>query len=161
MIKSMLAGASLAVAGRALLARALLAKFERDVARLNAGDPSALASAYAPDAVLRFHVGEHRFSGDWVGRAEIERFLRIFTAAGLQGEVKAMAMSGPPWALTVWARFDDHAEAPDGSRVYANRTALVLRTRWGKIIEHEDFYADTAPIAELERLLAARGVPAH
>ncbi len=41
-------------------------------------------------------------------------------------------------------RFDDHADAPDGTRLYENRTVLVLRTRWGKVVEQQDFYADTA-----------------
>lgn len=158
LVRTLLTGASLAVAGRALLARGLLLKFERDVRRLNAGDSAALLNAYADDAVLRFHVGEHRFSGDWVGREEIARFLRNFTNAGLHGEIKSMAMSGPPWALTLWARFDDRVDAPDGGRLYANRTAIVLRTRWGKIVEHEDFYADTGVIADFERVLTERGL---
>lgn len=60
----------------------------------------------------------------------------------------------------MWARFDDYADAPDGTRVYQNRTALVLRTRWGKIVEQDDFYADTAPIAALERKLTELGIAA-
>lgn len=160
MLIALFAGALLAVGGRALLARALLAKFEQDVRRLNAGDHSGLLSAYADDAVLRFNVGDHRFSGDWVGREQIERFLRNFTSAGVQGEIKSLAISGPPWAMTLWARFDDYADAPDGQRIYANRTALVLRTRWGKIVEHEDFWVDTSPIVDLEHALAIRDVAA-
>ena len=157
-LQSVLAGVALALAGRAVLARSLRAKFEADVRRLNAGDHSGLLNAYSDDAVLRFNVGEHRFSGAWVGRDEIERFLRNLTASGLQGEIKAMAMSGPPWAMTLWARFDDHADASDGERLYANQTAIVLKTRWGKVVEHEDFWVDTAAIARLEKELVARGV---
>jgi ketosteroid isomerase-like protein len=55
-------------------------------------------------------------------------------------------------------RFDDHADGPDGTRLYENRTVLVLRTRWGKIVEHEDFYVDTGRIAEFDRKLTELGV---
>lgn len=138
--KTLLAGAALGFVGRSAAVRALRRKFEGDVRRLNAGDASGLISAYADDAVLSFTVGDHRFAGEWRGKAEIARFLQNFTAAGLQGEIKDVAISGPPWALTIWARFDDHAKDPNGDALYANRTVLVLKTRWGKIVRHEDFY---------------------
>jgi ketosteroid isomerase-like protein len=92
----LLKGAALAVAARALLPRLLLVRFGRDVAALNRGDHTGLLGAYADDAVLRFHDGDHRWAGDWVGRDGIERFLRNFTAAGLQGEITGLAVSGPP-----------------------------------------------------------------
>lgn len=157
-VLSVLIGAVVAFGARSTVGRLLRLKFTRDLKRLDAGDVSALLSAYADDAVLHFNVGDHRFSGDWVGRDEIDRFLRNFAAAGLRGEIKSMAMSGPPWAMTLWARFDDEARAPDGARLYANRSTIVLRTRWGKVVEHEDFWVDTAPIVELEHALEARGI---
>jgi ketosteroid isomerase-like protein len=157
-VKSALAGAALAVAARALLPQLLLAKFGRDVAKLNAGDHASLLDAYADDAVLRFHDGDHRWAGDWVGKPAIGRFLQNFTAARIQGEIKHLAVSGPPWALTMLVRFDDHADGPDGTRLYANRTVLVLRTRWGKVVEHEDFYADTGAILGFDRALTDLGV---
>jgi ketosteroid isomerase-like protein len=153
--KSLAAGAIVATAARALAPRLLLVKFRRDVAALNAGDHSRLLAAYAPDATLHFAPGTHRWAGDWVGRDEIGRFLRAFTAAGIQGEIKDLALSGPPWAMTLMVRFDDHAEAPDGRRIYENRTVLVLRTRWGRIVDHDDFYADTARIEAFDRELSA------
>jgi ketosteroid isomerase-like protein len=153
--KSLAVGAVAATAARALLPRLLLVKFRRDVAALNAGDHSRLLAAYAPDATLHFALGPHRWAGDWVGRDEIGRFLQAFTAAGIQGQIKGLALSGPPWAMTVMVRFDDHADAPDGRRIYENRTVLVLRTRWGRIVDHDDFYADTARIEAFDRELAA------
>jgi ketosteroid isomerase-like protein len=150
-------GAGLALGCRALLTRALLAKFRADVKRLNGGDYSSLLAAYREDAVLHFHDGPHRWSGDWQGREGIERFLRAFVAAGIQGEIVDVAIAGPPWATTLWARFNDHVDAPDGTRIYDNRAVLVVRTRWGKIAEHSDFFADTAAILALEHALAARG----
>ncbi len=156
--RSLLFGAGLAATGRALATRLLLVKFARDVAKLNAGDHRSLLNAYADDFVLHFHEGDHRWSGDWIGKSGMDRFLQNFTAAKIQGEIRQIAVSGPPWALTLWARFDDHADAPDGTRIYENRTALVLRTRWGKIVEQDDFYADTDRIAALDRKLTELGI---
>ena len=156
--KSVLTGAVIAAAGRALLPKLLLAKFGRDVAKLNAGDHSTLLDAYADDAVIHFNDGDHRWSGDWIGKPSIDRFLQNFTAAKVQGEIKQIATSGPPWALTMWVRFDDHADGPDGARLYENRTVLVLRTRWGKVVDHEDFYVNTERITAFDRKLAELGV---
>jgi ketosteroid isomerase-like protein len=157
-LRSVLAGAALAVTGRALVPRLLLVKFGRDVEKLNAGDHSTLLKAYADDAVLRFNEGEHRWAGEWVGREGIDRFLQNFTNAGIQGEIKQIAVSGPPWALTMLVRFDDHADGPDGTRLYENRTVLVMRTKWGKVVDHEDFYVDTGRIAAFDRKLTELGV---
>ena len=52
----------------------------------------------------------------------------------------------------------DHADAPDGTRLYANRTVIVMRTRWGKVVDHEDFYTDTSTIPEFDRKLTELGV---
>jgi ketosteroid isomerase-like protein len=156
--KSLLTGAAIAIAGRALLPKLLLVKFGRDVKKLNAGDHSTLLDAYADDAVLHFNDGDHRWAGDWVGKAAIDRFLQNFTAAKVQGEIKQIAISGPPWALTMWVRFDDHADGPDGTRLYENRTALVLRTKWGRVVEQSDFYVDTERITAFDRKLTELSV---
>jgi len=156
--KSFIMGFTLAMLMRALIPRLLLVKFSRDVEKLNAGDHSSLLRAYAGDFVLHFNEGAHRWSGDWVGKAGMDRFLQNFTAAGLQGRIRQVALSGPPWAMTLWARFDDHADAPDGTRIYENRTVLVLRTRWGRIVEQEDFYVDTERITALDRKLTELGI---
>lgn len=120
-----LAGVAAAGLGRAALHRALLAKFRRDVRRLNGGDYRGLLSSYAPDAVLVFNEGDHRWSGEHRGRDAIEAFLKDFVAAGIQGEI-------------VVARFDDVAKAPGGERLYQNRTVLVLTTRWGRVVRPRD-----------------------
>lgn len=159
-MRGMLTGIGLgAVAGlgaRALLPVALRVKFGRDVTRLNAGDPSTLLAAYADDAVLHFPQGDHRFSGPWRGKPAIERFLATFVASRVQGQLRDIAVSGPPWAMTLWARFDDHADAADGTRLYENRAVLVLRTRWGRVVDHEDFFTDTERIRAFDRALAER-----
>ena len=157
-LRSMLAGAALALAARAALPRLLMLRFAPSVAKLNAGDHKPLLDAYADDFVLHFNDGPHRWAGDWVGKERMDEFLQMFTAAGIQGEIKGIATSGPLWALTMWVRFDDHADAPDGTRIYENSTVLVLRTRWGKVVEQHDFYVDTQKIVDFERQLEERGI---
>jgi ketosteroid isomerase-like protein len=153
-----LAGAALATGARALVPRMVLAKLGRDLARLNAGDYTSLLGAYADDAVLRFHNGEHRWAGDWRGKAGLDRFFQNFTDAGLKGEIKQLEVTGPPWAMTVWVRFDDHADGPNGTWLYRNRTVLVGRARWGKLVEEDIFFADTERIEALDRKLTELGV---
>lgn len=153
-------GAGGAVACRELLRRAALAKLRRDVRALNDGDHRPLLAGYAPTATLRFNDGEHRWAGEHVGRDAIERFLRNFIAAGLQGEVRELALAGPPWRMTLLVRFDDRALDAAGVEIYRNRTVLLARARWGRIVLQEDFYEDTGRIIELERRLSERGVAA-
>jgi ketosteroid isomerase-like protein len=156
--RSLLTGAGAVIAGRAVVSRLVLLKLRRDVRRLNDGDYRPLLSGYAEDAVMRFNTGPHRWSGEHRGKPAIERFLQNFTAAGVQGELTEIWMSGPPWALTMAARFNDGATGADGEELYANRVAMVVRTRWGKIVEHDDFFLDTGRIVSFENKLRARGV---
>lgn len=159
-LKSVITGAAGAIAVRSMLPRLLKLKFDRDVAKLNAGDYEPLLAAYDEDAVLRFNDGDHRWSGTWSGKRAIDVFLRNFTAARVQGRIREIAISGPPWALRLFVRFDDYADTSDGERLYENRTVLVFQTRWGRLIDQEDFYVDTGGIELLERRLAERGVEA-
>lgn len=154
----LMAGVVGAAAGRALLARLLLFKLRSDVRRLNAGEHQPLLAGYARDAVLHFNEGAHRWAGEHRGKVEIDRFLRDFTGAGITGEIRALWIAGPPWRLTLVVRFDDRASGPDGEQIYANRTALIARTRWGKIVEQEDFYQDTGRILAFEEKLRELGV---
>lgn len=156
--RSMLIGAGAAIVGRALLPHVALLALQRDVRRLNDGDYRPVLSHYADDAVLRFHDGPHRWSGEHRGKPAIERFLQNFTRAGVRGGIKEIWISGPPWAATLAARFDDRATGPGGEELYANRVAMVLRTRWGRIVEHDDFFADTGRIEAFEEKLSALGV---
>jgi ketosteroid isomerase-like protein len=152
-----LAGGLLAGLGlRALLARVMLARLRGSVAALNAGDYAPVLASYAPEAVLRFNDGEHRWAGEHRGRAQIERFLQRFVAAGLRGEIRELAFAGPPWRMTLIVRFDDRAHDADGEQLYANRTVLWARARWGKIVLQEDFYEDTSRIEAFEASLRTR-----
>jgi ketosteroid isomerase-like protein len=146
------------LAGRVMLERVLLSKLRRDVRALNAGDYRPLLSGYAEDAVLRFNDGDHRWSGEHRGKAAIERFLHDFVGAGVQGELRELYLAGPPWRLRLVARFDDMATGADGEEIYRNRTVLVVRTRWGRIVHHEDYFEDTGRIAVLEARLRELGI---
>lgn len=154
-----LAGAAAAIAARAAFTRALLFKLRRDVARLNAGDYRPLLNGFADDAVLVFNDGDHRWAGEHRGKAEIERFLKDFTAAGLHGELSNLHIAGPPWAFSVMLRFDDEATGPGGEQLYRNRVAMLIHTRWGRIVRQQDFYEDSGRIERLERRLTELGVP--
>jgi ketosteroid isomerase-like protein len=150
--------AAAVVAARALLVRAMLVKLRRDVAALNAGDFGPVLSNFAPDAVLRFNDGEHRWAGEHRGKAAVGRFLADFVAAGIRGHVNELLVGGPPWRMTLVVRFDDHAHDPTGREIYRNRTALVAHARWGRIVLQEDFYEDTRRIEALEASLRELGV---
>jgi ketosteroid isomerase-like protein len=156
--RTFLLGVAATLGSRVVMHRLLLWQFARNVASLNAGDYRPLLANYADDAVLHFNDGPHRWAGEHRGRAAIESFLMEFVGAGLQGEIKHVWTSGPPWALTMAVRFDDQATAPSGERLYANRVAMVIRTRWGRIIEQQDFYEDTERILALEQALRERGI---
>jgi ketosteroid isomerase-like protein len=146
------------LAARALLVRAMLAKLRRDVEALNGGDFEPVLANFAPEAVLRFNDGEHRWAGEHCGKAAVRRFLEDFVAAGIRGHINELVVGGPPWRMTLVARFDDHAHDPAGREIYRNRTALVARARWGRIVLQDDFYEDTARIEALERSLRELGV---
>jgi ketosteroid isomerase-like protein len=151
-------GAGSAIAARMLLVRVLLLKLRRDVEALNAGNYEPLLAGYAPDAVLHFNEGPHRWAGEHRGKPAIASFLKNFVDAGIQGEITELFISGAPWRMTLLVRFDDHANDPAGEEIYRNRTVLLARTRWGRIVRQEDFYEDTQSINTLETRLSELGV---
>jgi len=105
---------------------------------------------------MRFNDGEHRWAGEHRGKRAIATFLQSFVDAGLRGHVTELFVSGGPWRMTLIARFDDHAHDHQGQEIYRNRTMLLARTRWGRIVLHEDFYEDTQRIVALEQRLRER-----
>ena len=157
MRRGFLYGVAFAFGARALMQRLLLAQFERNVAALNAGDYRPLLANYAEDAVLHFNDGPHRWAGEHRGREAIERFLQEFVGGGLKGEIRRLWTAGPPWAMTMAVRFDDEARAGE-ERLYSNRVAMVIRTRWGRIVEQRDFYEDSGRIPAFEQALREHGI---
>ncbi|CCQ14233.1 putative uncharacterized protein [Rhodococcus sp. AW25M09] len=148
-----LAGISTAFAVKLLVMRALTLKLQRDIEALNNGNYRPLLSSFHRDAVLKFAEGDSRWSGTHRGRAEIEKFFQDFVAAGIKGQITEIYSGGAPWRMTLLARFDDNAHTPDGTELYSNRTVLLVRTRWGKIISQEDFFEDTTRIDAFEKKL--------
>jgi uncharacterized protein (TIGR02246 family) len=140
-----------AVLARPLYAAAVRAILRRNVAALMAGDPGPLLKMYADDATLTF-PGDHSWGPVYRGREEIEGFLRRFLAAGLRGEVSDVFVAGPPWATRIAIRFDDWAHDAAGTKVYENNAVIVLRTRWGKVVD-EHLYEDTQKVAAFDALL--------
>jgi ketosteroid isomerase-like protein len=155
-LPAVLGAAALTLSARALFTRLLLLKLRRDVRALNAGDIQPLLSGFAEDAVLRFNEGEHRWAGEHRGKDAIARFLQSFVDSGLRGHVTELFVAGPVWRLTLIARFDDRALDPSGTEIYRNRTILLARARWGRVVSQEDFYEDTRRIISLERQLRER-----
>ena len=149
-----LAAAALAVPAAQVAYAALYRRLlRRTVARFMDGDVDAFLRFYADDATLTF-PGENSWGPVYRGKDEIRAFLERFLRAGLQGEVREILVSGPPWSTTVCVRFDDEATAPSGERVYENRAVVVLKARWGKIVS-EEVFEDTERVAEFDRWLEA------
>jgi ketosteroid isomerase-like protein len=130
---------------------AVRAVLRRNVAALMAGDPKPLLAMYADDAELEF-PGEHSWGPVYRGRAEIEGFLRRFLAAGLRGEIVGAFVAGPPWATRIAILFDDWARDESGTKVYENRSVIVLTTRFGKVVR-ERVYEDTQKVAAFDEVL--------
>jgi ketosteroid isomerase-like protein len=154
----LLLGALAALGAKRLVHRLVLLKLRHDLRALNAGDYKPLLSGFAQDAVLRFNEGDHRWAGDHRGKAAIERFFEDFVAAGVKGEIVELFISGAPWRMNVMVRFDDHVTTAAGEELYSNRTFLLARTRWGRIVWQEDFYEDTGRIGVLDARLSELGV---
>jgi ketosteroid isomerase-like protein len=157
-LRAMALGACAMVCAKAIFTRVVLFKTRRDFGALGRGDYEPALASFSENAVLHFNDGAHRWAGDHRGKAAIARFMRNYIAAGLQGEIRELHLAGAPWRMTLIARFDDNAHDSAGNELYRNRLVLLARTRWGRIVEHEDFYEDTGRIERLELRLRELGV---
>src|SRR3954451_20962789 len=151
--------AAAALLARPAYAAAVRAVLKRNVNALMAGDPGPLLAMYADDAELEF-PGEHSWGPVYRGREAIEGFLRRFLAAGLCGEIVDVFVAGPPWATRIAVLFDDWAyDAAGTTKVYENRSVIVLETRLGKVVR-ERVYEDTQKVAAFDDVLLADPMPA-
>jgi ketosteroid isomerase-like protein len=147
----------------------------RNLRRLNQGDYGPALAMYAPDATLTF-PGDNSWAREFRppepgrqpfatlrGRAEIESFLSRYVGQGIQMEVEDILVNGPPWnARAAVVAHDWIPGRPDqpgldgelGHDRYNNRAVLFVRTRWGKIVAHEDF-EDSERAAAYDALLAS------
>jgi ketosteroid isomerase-like protein len=127
---------------------------KRNIAKLNTGDYGPALAMYTDDATLTFPgdnswatmFGPHERGRAAVpthrGRAEIEAFLRRYTEHGIQMVVDDILVNGPPWRARAAVRCHDWIPGDHGGDVYDNRAVMWVQTRWGRIVEHED-YEDT------------------
>ena len=139
----------------------------RNIARLNAGDYGPALAMYTDDATLTFPgdntwatmFRRHERGRDAIpthrGRVEIEAFLRRYTEHGIQMVVDDILVNGPPWRARAAVRCHDWIPADDGGDAYDNRAVMWVRTRWGRIVEHED-YEDTQRTTAYDDRLAGR-----
>src|SRR5262249_36633171 len=137
---------------------------KRNIARLNAGDYRPALAMFANDATLTFpganswaamfrpHARGRHAVPTHRGRVEIEAFLRRHTEQGIQMEVEDILVNGPPWRARAAVRCHDWTPGEDGNDVYNNRAVLWVRTRWGRILEQED-YEDTERSAAYDVVL--------
>jgi ketosteroid isomerase-like protein len=123
------------------------------MARERAGDVRVLLFLDAPDVRFTF-PGENTWSGTFVGKEAVGRWLRRFVEVGLQPFPDEVVVSGWPWNMKVCVRAHDHLDAPTGERIYENRFVIFGRMAWGRIKEYEVFL-DTEKVAALDVWLAA------
>ena len=135
----------------------------RNIGLANEGNYGPALAMMAPDATLTFPgdnswsrqfrepVADRRPHPTHVGRDEIEGFLRRYADQGVHMEVEDILVNGPPWNMRAAIRVNDWIRDDAGGERYTNRAVLMVRTRWGKIVEQED-YEDTERVAALDAL---------
>jgi ketosteroid isomerase-like protein len=129
-----------------------------NMTRLNAGDPAPTLRLDADDVRFRF-PGDSTWSGEFRGRAEVERWLARFARVGLQIFPDEVVLKGFPWRQTICVRGHDYLRAPGGELVYENRYVIWGRLAWGKLREYE-VYEDTQKTEGLDDYLAQHEQPA-
>jgi ketosteroid isomerase-like protein len=112
--------------------------------RAFAGDASLMMKATAADVSLRF-PGSSSFAASLVGRESLRAWLERFTALDTKFDLREVAVSGPPWNMTVAVRFHD-AIGTD----YENEGVEWLHIRRGRVRSIEVFL-DTERVSAWER----------
>jgi len=138
---------------RSWLAKKIL---DHNMARLCAGDPGPLLRLDHRDIRFRF-PGDSSWAADLRGKAELERWLRRFIAAGLTIRADEVVVRGWPWNTTLAVRGTDELRGPGGELVYQNRYVIWGRMAWGLLREYE-VYEDTQASKDLDGYLAANGI---
>ncbi|NRF66911.1 nuclear transport factor 2 family protein [Aquincola sp. S2] len=132
-------------------------KLRRIFAALNGGDFAPMLSRLAPRFEYRFEgdsaIGGLRCSAGAMA-AWWQRLYRLFP--GLQFEVQAVDVVGPPWNTRIYVRLEFRVpHAPDGP--YRNVVMQQMRMRWGRI-EHIHTLEDTQRCARFLAWRAAQGL---
>jgi ketosteroid isomerase-like protein len=106
-----------------------------------AGDVRPTLALDAPDVELTF-PGQNSWSGVFRGKAEVERWLGRFAAAGIQIYPDEVVAKGWPWNATLCVRGHDYLRGPAGETVYENRYVIWGQMSWGRLKRYE-VYEDT------------------
>ena len=131
--------------------RLIAALLRRNMKRIRAGDYRPTLRLDARDVHLRF-PGDSSWSGDFHGKAEVERWLQRFVKVGLQIFADEIVVKGPPWNMTLCIRGTDYLDTPAGERVYENRYVIWGRVVWGLLKDYE-VYEDTQKSKALDEYL--------
>ena len=126
----------------------------RVMARTRAGDIRPTLMLDAKEVRLVF-PGDNSWSGDYRGKAAHRAWLARLVQAGIKTYPDEVVAAGFPWNMTVCVRGHDHADAPDGRRVYENRFVIWGKLRWGRLHELE-VYEDTIKPRALDEYVNAR-----
>jgi ketosteroid isomerase-like protein len=129
----------------------------RNMARASAGDLAPTLKMDAEDVCFRF-PGDSSWGGEFVGKAELEPWLRRFAEVGIEIAPDEVVLKGFPWKQTICIRGRDHLDSPEGERVYENRYVIWGRISWGKLHDYE-VYEDTQKSKALDAYLASTGDP--
>jgi ketosteroid isomerase-like protein len=130
------------------------AVLQHNLARLREGDPRPMLRLYARDVEFRF-PGQSSWAAQLRGRAEVEAWIRRYLAANLSLVADEIAVSGPPWRMSIVMRCTDHARDGEGRIVYENRAVIWANARWGLVRSYE-VYEDTEKSAAFDAYLSAR-----
>ena len=137
---------------------------KRNIAKLNAGDDArrwrctpTTPRSPSPATTLGDDVPAARGRRDadptHRGRDRDRGVPQRYTAHGIQMVVDDILVNGPPWNARAAVRCHDWVPG-DAAGPYDNRAVMWVRTRWGRIVEHED-YEDTQRTAAYDADLAA------
>ena len=135
--------------------RSWLAKkvLTHNLTRLNAGDPRPTLRLDARNVRFRF-PGDSSWATNLQGKADLERWLRRFVAAGLQIFADEVVATGPPWNMTLCLRGHVYLKSPNGATVYENRYVIWGHMAWGLLRDYE-VYEDTQRTKGLDEYLGA------
>jgi ketosteroid isomerase-like protein len=123
------------------------------MARSRAGDVGPTLRLEADDVRFRF-PGDNSWGGEFVGKPQVERWLRRFARVGLQIYPDEVVLKGFPWNQTLCVRGHDSLRSPAGELVYENRYVIWGRMAWGKLKDYE-VYEDTEKTKALDAYLEA------
>jgi ketosteroid isomerase-like protein len=108
-----------------------------------AGRDRLMMMATAADVTFTF-PGTSLFAANLAGRESLREWLARFTAVSPRFDIRDVAVSGPPWNMTVAVRFHDAIGAD-----YENEGVEWLRIRWGRVHSLEVFL-DTERVSSWE-----------